>query len=157
MSRIVVGIDDSAGARAALAFALDEARWRDARLSVVNAWVMPFPLAVPGLVLGGFPVEGDTRLDDISAATQAGAAALIDRALEEVDAETSGVDVERLPLEGDTAAVLLEAAADADLLVVGSRGRGGFRGLLLGSVSQTCAHHSPCPLVVVPTPTAEDG
>jgi nucleotide-binding universal stress UspA family protein len=46
--------------------------------------------------------------------------------------------------------VLLEEAADADLLVVGSRGLGGFRGLLLGSVSQQCAHHAPCPLVIVP-------
>jgi nucleotide-binding universal stress UspA family protein len=51
--------------------------------------------------------------------------------------------------EGQPARVLLDEARDADLLVVGSRGLGGFRGLLLGSVSQQCAHHAACPLVIV--------
>ena len=54
------------------------------------------------------------------------------------------------PTEGQAADVLVTEAKDADLLVVGSRGLGGFRGLLLGSTSQQCAHHAPCPLVVVP-------
>jgi len=48
--------------------------------------------------------------------------------------------------------VLLEAARDADMLVVGTRGRGGFAGLVLGSVSHRCAQHAPCPVVVVPSP-----
>jgi nucleotide-binding universal stress UspA family protein len=52
--------------------------------------------------------------------------------------------------EGAPARVLLEAASDADLLVIGSRGLGGFRGLLLGSVGQQCTHHAPCPVVIVP-------
>ena len=53
--------------------------------------------------------------------------------------------------EGSAARVLIEEARNADLLVVGSRDLGGFKGLLLGSVSQACAHHAPCPLLIVPT------
>jgi nucleotide-binding universal stress UspA family protein len=66
--------------------------------------------------------------------------------------EADGVEVEQVTVEGAAPRVLLEQAEDAELLVVGSRGLGGFRGLLLGSVSQQCAHHAQCPVVVVPTP-----
>ena len=69
--------------------------------------------------------------------------------LDEVAAETAGLDIERTVVEGSAATALLEAAQGADLLVVGSRGRGGFAGLLLGSVSQQCAHHASCPVVIV--------
>ena len=62
----------------------------------------------------------------------------------------AGVDVERRTVNDLPARGLLDSAADADLLVVGARGRGGFRGLLLGSVSQQAAQHAPCPVVIVP-------
>jgi nucleotide-binding universal stress UspA family protein len=70
--------------------------------------------------------------------------------LEEAGAGEAGVTVTPILREGQPADVLCEEAAGADLLVVGSRGLGGFRGLLVGSVSQQCVHHSPCPVVVVP-------
>ena len=79
------------------------------------------------------------------------------RALERLDsllhaqaAELAGVEVERSAVHGAAAPVLLEAARGAAELVVGTRGHGGFMGLLLGSVSQQCAHHAPCPIVLVP-------
>jgi nucleotide-binding universal stress UspA family protein len=67
----------------------------------------------------------------------------------------AGVEADALVEEGQAADILIEAAGNADLLVVGSRGHGGFVGLLLGSVSAQCAHHAPCPVVIVPVPTEE--
>jgi nucleotide-binding universal stress UspA family protein len=62
----------------------------------------------------------------------------------------TGVTVEGRVVPGGAAQVLVEEAKGASLLVVGSRGRGGFSGLLLGSVSQQSAHHAPCPIVIIP-------
>ncbi len=76
------------------------------------------------------------------------AAALLDRVVEDV-ADAGGVEIEKKVVEGEPAPALLEAARDASMLVVGSRGLGGFSGLLLGSVSQQCAHHATCALVIV--------
>ena len=63
--------------------------------------------------------------------------------------------VEIVVAQGQPAAVLVAQAATAGVLVVGSRGRGGFRELLLGSVSQACAHHAPCPVIIVPDPARQ--
>jgi nucleotide-binding universal stress UspA family protein len=68
-----------------------------------------------------------------------------------VSAAASDVDVASVVRQGQAADVLLEEARGADLLVVGSRGLGGFTGLLLGSVSQQCAHHATCPVAIVPS------
>jgi nucleotide-binding universal stress UspA family protein len=63
--------------------------------------------------------------------------------------DAGDVEIERRVIEGAAAAVLVEESRGADLLVVGSRGHGGFAQLLLGSVSQQCAHHAECPVVIV--------
>jgi nucleotide-binding universal stress UspA family protein len=75
------------------------------------------------------------------------AIAVLDRAQEGIG--TGGVALRRTISEGPPTRVLLEATGDADLLVVGNRGHGGFAGLLLGSVSQQCAQYAPCPVVIV--------
>jgi nucleotide-binding universal stress UspA family protein len=76
---------------------------------------------------------------------------LIDDALRRAgDESIDGLEIERVAAEGSPAQTLIESAGGADLLVVGSRGRGGFLGLLLGSVSQQCAQHPPCPVVILP-------
>ena len=113
---VVVGVDGSAQAAAALAWAVEEARLRSARLTVVHA--------------------GDRAVP-----------ATLDAAVDAVD--PTGVALERLLVADSPAAALLAAAADADLVVVGSRGRGGFREALLGSVSHHVTQHAPCPVVVL--------
>jgi nucleotide-binding universal stress UspA family protein len=137
MARIIVGVDGSPGAEAALAFALEEARLRGATVTAVFAWTVPLAPDVPtGLIpglLSDFRTDAETILADAAAR-----------------ADTRGVEVERLVVEGPAGRALVEAAEGADLLVVGSRGRGGFKGLLLGSIGQQCAQHAPCPVVIVP-------
>jgi nucleotide-binding universal stress UspA family protein len=79
---------------------------------------------------------------------QRAAEELLVKATAGLDAE--GVEIECRAVAGGAPEVLVSEAAEADLLVVGSRGHGGFAGLLLGSVSQQCAHHARCPVVIVP-------
>lgn len=73
---------------------------------------------------------------------------LVTAVVEDVVGDDSDVDVEAVAVEGPAASALVDAARDADLLVVGSRGLGGFTGLLLGSVSQQCVQHATCPVVI---------
>jgi nucleotide-binding universal stress UspA family protein len=143
MGTIVVGVDGSCGSREALRFAVEEARLRNAALRVVTAWHVR-PIAYSG----GFPVAVDSREYEKSAE------AVGVEALAALREETVGVDVVRLAKEGPAAQVLLQEARGADLLVVGSRGHGGFASLLLGSVSQQVAHHASCPVVIVTEPSA---
>jgi nucleotide-binding universal stress UspA family protein len=137
MARIVVGVDGSEESKAALRWAVGEARLRGASVRAVYAWSLPYVAAAPGLVVpqgdvADFRRDGEEMLDALVA-----------------EVGNAGVDVERVAVEGGPAHVLVEAAEGADLLVVGSRGHGGFAGLLLGSVSQQVAHHAPCPVVIV--------
>jgi nucleotide-binding universal stress UspA family protein len=138
MNMIVVGVDGSPGAQAALRFALEEARLRDAKVKAVYVWTLPMVTAPGGLPPGLYEDLG------------VGAEKELEEALLAVNGSADGV--ERVVAQGAPARVLIDLAQDADLLVVGSRGRGGFTGLLLGSVSQQCLHHAPCPIVVVPSP-----
>ena len=142
MQKIVVGVDGSPGARRALEWALDEAALRSATVVAVHAWQLPYVVSTP---LGVVSVPVD---DDATAEAEAELAAAID----EVAAAHPSITVERQVVFGSPAATLIEAGQDAALIVVGSRGHGGFAGLLLGSVSHQLAHHAPCPVVIVPTP-----
>jgi nucleotide-binding universal stress UspA family protein len=147
-SEIVVGVDGSDGARLALEWAVAEARLRGARLVAVHTWEMP-PLA-----MSAGPFDPPTTLDpDIMQRVEAAARGLLDRELDAVD--VSGLEVDKLVEPRNPVDALLDAAREADLLVVGTRGHGGFSGLLLGSVSQQVSHHAPCPVVIVPRPEKE--
>ncbi|HLB04800.1 MAG TPA: universal stress protein [Gaiellaceae bacterium] len=138
MAGIVVGVDGSDESREAFRWALEEARLRKTTLRAVYAWQDPYAVA-PGY---GFPEDFDFT------ALRTGAEERLSATVAEVAGE-SDVTIEEVIAEGPAASILVEAAEGADLLVVGSRGHGGFTGLLLGSVSQQCAHHAPCPVVIV--------
>jgi nucleotide-binding universal stress UspA family protein len=142
MGVIVVGVDQSEGAKAALRFALEEARLRQAKLRVVHAWQFGY-IGAPGFE-GSLPAVGG----DLAEFHEAAEAAL-DETLRGVVADADGVAIERRVDQGAAAPVLIEESRDADVLVVGSRGHGGFAQLLLGSVSQQCALHALCPVVIV--------
>jgi nucleotide-binding universal stress UspA family protein len=139
---IVVGIDGSEESRAAFRFALEEARIRSLGVRAVAVWY------VPAITYAG---GGYAPSVDVSEGIEAEAR---ERLEEVVGGEKhQGVEVKTLVRRGQPAHILLEEAENADLLVVGSRGLGGFRGLLLGSVSQQCAQHSPCPITILPRQT----
>lgn len=139
---VVVGVDGSAGAEQALRWALAEGRLRKSPVRVVHAW-KPGSIGAGSVEdnpsWGGSPVSGLSR-----AANE-----LLERVLADAGDDAGDVEIERLVAEGYAAEVLVGAAGRDDLLVVGSRGHGGFVGLLLGSVSQQCVHHAACPVVVV--------
>jgi len=142
MALIVVGVDHSEAAKAALRFALEEAKLREATLRVVHAWQYGY-IGATGPE-GAYPAVGG----DIKELRDAAATAL-EETLQESTADMETMEVERRVVQGRAAAALVDESRDADLLVVGSRGHGGFAGLLLGSVSQQCAHHAACPVVIV--------
>ena len=138
MEQIIVGVDGSQPSREALRWAADEARLRQASLQVIMTWHTPF--------VGGHPYVGPAFEPSVF---ERDARKTLDELVDAVD--TTGIpQVDRILTLGDAAASLLTASKDADLLVVGSRGLGGFAGLLLGSVSHHLAHHATCPLVIIP-------
>jgi nucleotide-binding universal stress UspA family protein len=142
VERIVVGIDGSAVSQRALRWALDEGRLRHAAVEVVHAWHGPY--AVGDAYGYGVPVTADPLLDETTARD------MIDRALDAEDCTGLPAPIDRIAACGGAAQLIIDSAKGADLVVVGSRGHGGFAGLLLGSVSHQVAHHSPCPVVIVP-------
>jgi len=105
----------------------------------------------------GAPGFGPIVAEGIDAEFEGAARAALEKAIEGLGAAGEGIHIERVVEHGQASHVLIEAAKDAALLVVGSRGHGGFAGLLLGSVSQQCAHHALCPVVIVPRGSARSG
>lgn len=136
--RVIVGIDGSEQSMEALRFAAGEAKLRRVPLRVVHAFEIPIAGAWSvGAAIDPEPFEQIARN-------------LVDGALTALGADLDGLGVvERVVEVGGIVSVILEGVARDDLVVVGSRGRGGFKGLLLGSVSQQVVLHAPCPVVVV--------
>jgi nucleotide-binding universal stress UspA family protein len=142
MERIVVGVDQSKGATVALRWALKLAEEVGAEVEVVHAWEVSYGW------IEGYPPDVERWVVEAKAA----ASDLVERSVSEATGDGGATPgrIVRTVVEGQAAKVLVDRAKDADLLVVGSRGRGGFTGLLLGSVSEQAVHHSTVPVVVVP-------
>ncbi|MER6310190.1 universal stress protein [Streptomyces sp. NPDC001657] len=137
---IVVGVDGSESSKEALRWAVRQAELTDSQVSAVIAWEYPPLYGSIGWLDAPQELAGHIKMW----ADQA-----LDGAVREVVKAGDMSRVKATVAYGTPAAVLLDAAQGASLLVVGSRGRGGFSGALLGSVSQHCSQHAPCPVVVV--------
>jgi nucleotide-binding universal stress UspA family protein len=139
--RIVVGVDGSASSKAALAWAIKQARLTGAVVQAITAWEFP--------VTFGYPVPVAPSVDFGELAKDA-----LELAIAEVTDPREPVKITRMVVEDNAARALVDASAGADLLVVGSRGHGGFVEALLGSVGQHCVHYATCPVVVIRDPVA---
>jgi len=138
---VVVGVDGSPESLTALNWAVDYARAAAKPLKIICAYEVAFPDPYSGTVL--------VEADEIEAIAKQELETIIG------DVDVQGLDVDAVAVPGHPSAVLHEEAKAADLLVVGTRGRGGLSGLLLGSTSRGILHHAPCPVVVVPTEHAK--
>jgi nucleotide-binding universal stress UspA family protein len=134
--RVLVGVDGSAPAHAALEFAVNEARLRDAVLVAVMAvqlpeyeWIDPYAARIPE---EGMLQRARERLDEVLASV-----------------DTEGLELDPVVTAMPASQALVDWSADTDLLVVGSRGHSGIRSLVLGSVSMQCVLHAHCPVTVV--------
>jgi nucleotide-binding universal stress UspA family protein len=136
--RIVAGVDGSPSSLQALRWAIRQAELTGSSVDAVIAWQPP---AASGIGWGAAMV-GQTDYVELAEKTLADA-------ISQAADPASRVEVRPMVGEGNAARVLLDASADADLLVVGSRGHGGFAGALLGSVSRHCTHHAHCPVVII--------
>ncbi len=137
-SLIVVGVDGSSCSHEALRFAVNEASLRGGRLSIVTAWSVPVMAYSGGYIAGVDPGRFAQDADAVSAA-----------ALEEARGIAADLEIDAIVTNDQPASALIAASEDADLLVVGSRGLGGFARLLLGSVSEQVAHHARCAVIIV--------
>lgn len=135
--KILVGADGSEGSLDALRWALAEARRRGDRVEVLHCWHVPYY----GDMSGMMPVP--------SSVIEESAQKIVEETLAAVQADASGVELTGRAVQGAAAQTLVEASKDADLVVVGRRGHGGFVGLLMGSVATQVAGHASCPVVVV--------
>jgi nucleotide-binding universal stress UspA family protein len=136
---VVVGVDGSKASAKAIEFAFDQADAVHAQVIGVHAWTSPYLTYADGQSMLKFDEEEvleSCRL--LVAESVAGAAA-----------DHPDVHWETRLVSGQAARVILRTAESADLVVVGSRGHGGFTGLLLGSVSQSVLHHTHCPIAIV--------
>jgi nucleotide-binding universal stress UspA family protein len=138
--RIVVGVDGSASSRAALRWAVRQAKLTGGTVEAVTAWQLPTVITSTGWTPVYAVEEGDFAED---------ARKRIDSVIADVVEPADSKLVHTQVIKGHPAPVLLDAAAGADLLVIGSRGHGGFADALLGSVGLHCVHHAHCPVLIM--------
>lgn len=161
MAGVVVGVDGSPHSSVALRLAADEARCRSGRLHVVYVYepVRASHTEVAAGVAAGTATStgmSDTMLrqaahrdDEDRTEARRHAEAWLRQLVSEADADFTGLDVEQSALSDEhPSAALVRLSQGAELLVVGSRGLGGFAGLLLGSIGQHCVRHATCPVLV---------
>lgn len=151
LGRVVVGVDDSKNARRALGLAMGLAAETEGELVVVNSWEVPFPYDPVAMTSAGYQPQDDIFEQQSEALVAELLADVMDDQREDVNVEVAVVRSRSNPVNA-----LLEASTEADAIVVGSRGRGSVRGLLLGSVSQGILHRSKIPVVVLPKHADED-
>jgi nucleotide-binding universal stress UspA family protein len=137
---VVVGVDGSPASVAALSWATRYARGLGATIRAVLAWHYPDAAgqAPVGMAPKNVTAEVERSRDEI-----------LEQAITDAIGADPGVPIEREIAYGHPAQVLIEESKDADLLVVGSRGHGGFAGMRLGSISMHCVTHAHCPVTVV--------
>jgi nucleotide-binding universal stress UspA family protein len=138
--RIVVGVDGSPSSRAALRWAVRQAKLTGGTVDAVIAWQLPTVITSTGWTPVYAVEEGDFAQD---------ARKHIDAVIADVVEPADSTLVHTQVVKGHPALVLLGAAAGADLLVIGSRGHGGFADALLGSVGLHCVHHAHCPVLIM--------
>lgn len=141
MGVIVVGVDGSEGSAIALDFAMKEAALRGSRLRLVSAWEIP--ASVLASVVAGKEFYEEFRENAIKVAQEA--AELVNR-------QKPALEHEEIVVEGHAGKVLIENAVDAELMVVGRRGHGTIREMLLGSITRHVVANAKCPLVIVTAP-----
>lgn len=147
LNRVVVGVDSSENARGAFGLALDLAAENNGELLVVNSWDVPYPYDPVAMTAAGYQPQ--------QAIFEQKSKELVSELLEEVT-DGDNVDVSVVRTQAGPVDALLKAADGADAIVVGSRGRGTVRGLLLGSVSQGVLHRAKIPVVVLPKNAGEE-
>ena len=138
--RVVAGVDGSVESLAALRWAIRQAELTGGMVDAVIAWEVP--VAATGY--GWAPLTTTEYAECVEIATKA-----VQEAISEVTGPSGNPRVHPVVEQGRPARVLLDASADADLLVVGRRGHGLFADMLLGSISQHCFQHAKCPVVVM--------
>ena len=151
LDRIVVGVDGGANSRRALGLAMNLAEESGGEVVVVHSWEVPFAYDPVALTASGWQPQEELFEEQSEKLVAELLADVVDERREGSEVTVSVVRTKSRPAEA-----LLEAATGADAIVVGSRGRGSVRGLLLGSVSQTVLHHSPIPVVVLPRHADEE-
>ena len=140
---IVIGVDGSDIAKEALRYGLHEASIRGTRVRVVHAWMPTY----------GMPAGGPGMVAPIDVGPYEHAAnELLQTTVERVAGEERAATIERVLVESPAGAAIIDSARDAELIVVGRRGLGHVRSLVLGSVSSYVVQHATCPVLVVPAP-----